>query len=379
MDCVKSCDGTHRGFPTRGRASYSKQRGVGFHVAVLQVHVAPRCTIMLLLSAAQQLVLRGADARHAAIPLRSASCCARLSVDDTIRNVLLEAEHAGASEAVRMWLDRITDEFIPALGVRIDAAADANDDFTAEWAILQALEDVREVDGLLDTCWRRFDGIVDEDEEAFVDMHDLPGHTARPSEGSRASAYGEVTRAGARQLFVEMGLPDAKACCFVDLGSGVGRLVAQAWLEQGVDRAIGVELAPTRHAAALRAWSRLRESGSALVRPQGAPEFVLCSMLETDLSCATHVYVASLCMSDELLDQLWVRLRAEAPALEVVATLRAFRAAPLRPEDRSEIETSSAEIEMRSAEIEMTWTPKGGRGTPVFVYQMQARMESANG
>ena len=307
-----------------------------------------------------QLVLRGA-------PLRSAVCCAsHQSVEDTIRAVLLEAECTSPPEAVRIWRERIGNEFIHALGARMDAAADANADFSAEWAVLEALEEAdtssNEVDELLETCWRRFDGVVDEDEEAFVDMHSTHG-TTRPSEGSRASAYGEVTRSGARRLFAEMGLCDrARQACFVDLGSGVGRLVAQAWLElpESVGRAIGVELAPTRHAAALRAWTRLRESGSALLRPhQGAPEFVLGSMLDTDLSCATHIYVASLCMNDELLDQLWERLRADAPALEVVATLRAFRAAPLGPEDRS-------------ADIEMTWTPKGGQGTPVFVYQMRA-------
>ena len=113
---------------------------------------------------------------------------------------------------------------------------------------------------------------------------------------------------------------------FYDLGSGAGRLVAQAWLELPVARAVGVELAPSRHAAALRAW-RGASTGAEVrqLRAEGGPEFRLASMLETDLADATHVYVASLVMGDELLDALWRRLEA-APALEAVATLRRFRA-----------------------------------------------------
>ena len=48
--------------------------------------------------------------------------------------------------------------------------------------------------------------------------------------------------------------------------------------------------------------------------------------LETDLSDATHIYVASLCMGDELLDALWMRLRSgSAPHLRVFASLREVR------------------------------------------------------
>ena len=48
-----------------------------------------------------------------------------------------------------------------------------------------------------------------------------------------------------------------------------------------------------------------------------------------DLTDATHVYVASLLMRDDLLDKLWARLRdpAQTPRLAVVASLREFRAA----------------------------------------------------
>ena len=76
-----------------------------------------------------------------------------------------------------------------------------------------------------------------------------------------------------------------------------------------------------------------------------------------DLSAATHVYVASLCMGDELLDALWARLRRDAPRLRVVASLREFRAPPA-PE--------CTEV----AEVEMTWCGEGEPGALVYVYEV---------
>ena len=81
-------------------------------------------------------------------------------------------------------------------------------------------------------------------------------------------------------------------------------------------------------------------------------------MLEADLSTATHVYVSSLCMSDELLDRLWARLRATAPALEVLATLRPFRVARADGVEPAEV-----------LHVEMSWSRYGTPGAPVFVYR----------
>ena len=72
--------------------------------------------------------------------------------------------------------------------------------------------------------------------------------------GLGGSTYGEITTAGFRTLMAscELGSSDS----FVDLGSGRGECVLQAASEYRVCRAIGVELAPSRHelaAAALAA------------------------------------------------------------------------------------------------------------------------------
>ena len=83
------------------------------------------------------------------------------------------------------------------------------------------------------------DGSIPEHEELLVDLHGLPDGAKRPYVGERASAYGEVTRDGARILFESMGLVSlprsetarqdvlSSPAVFADLGSGAGRLVAR--------------------------------------------------------------------------------------------------------------------------------------------------------
>jgi hypothetical protein len=169
-----------------------------------------------------------------------------------------------------------------------------------------------------------------------------------------------------------MGLDDARGAVFADLGSGAGRLVAQAWLElPSVEHAIGIELAPSRHAAAVRAWASVVAAGAdhaALAlshagkgtSKSSAPEWRCASLLDTDLSAVTHVYVSSLCMGDALMDALWTRLSGWVPTLETVATLRAFRA----PE-------AAASLVDVAAHVQMTWNRPDSPGTVVFIYKLR--------
>ena len=329
----------------------------------------------------------------------AARCSAVDPFETTLRAVLAEADEIGATNSVKDHLAWIDEKFIPSLGARIDACTDKDEAFKL-LAIMEAFEaiypssfgieatagqveteqaslddeseDQQRIDAILQTHWNRFDGTIDDDEESYVDMFDLPEGSSRPYVGERPSAYGEVTRRGARQLFRAMGLRDREGMMppvvFADLGSGAGRLVAQAWLElPRVEQAIGVELAPSRHRAAVRAWGSVVAAGEAeptFVRqcaPHAArpmPEFRLASMLETNLTGVTHCYVASLCMADTLLDALWDRIRSSAPSVSTIASLRAFRAA--------EAHAALSHV----THVQMSWNREGSPGAEVFIYRL---------
>jgi Histone methylation protein DOT1 len=207
------------------------------------------------------------------------------------------------------------------------------------------------------------------------------------------STYGEVTSAGARQLFNHMGMThnlpsdhddttSQDDIVFVDLGSGRGKLVIQAFIElPRITKATGIELAPSRHQSAVTAWEELQSTartlrgnpmaGDASI-PEAEIEFLLLDLLQSDLSEVTHIYIASLCFPDALMHHIAVKLENHAPKLQCVATLREF---PMEFEkqgirDRTNYEFVDKVFGMirRSEFVEMTWTKRRGGGCEVHFY-----------
>lgn len=225
------------------------------------------------------------------------------------------------------------------------------------------------VDKALQTFWRGREGYnIACSEELAIEKVADPSMQKLAAVGP--STYGEVTARGVRQLGQAMGLavvaadvaaPASEAgsesvepIIFMDLGSGVGRLVAQAYLEwPSVLRSVGVELSPTRWGRAVSAWESMTFDGdaddiraSAMKLARGcdcrragdmvgdsataaapaaeAVQLLQGDLLAADVSKATHIFVASLCFNDALLDRLTDKLANEATRLRTVATLRRF-------------------------------------------------------
>jgi SAM-dependent methyltransferase len=188
----------------------------------------------------------------------------------------------------------------------------------------------------------------------------------------KPSTYGEITPLGARQLFGAMGLYDYNrsryryrksqhsdsdaddadddgGVHFYDLGSGTGKLVAQAVLELSspllgkttLKKATGIELSPSRHKSAIQSKqntlntlgntkklkSLFSSSSSSSSGQQyeyniynatanniindninNRLELIQGDLFDIDLSTATHIYIASLCFPDNLMLKLEERL-----------------------------------------------------------------------
>ncbi|KAL3920357.1 MAG: hypothetical protein SGARI_006963 [Bacillariaceae sp.] len=175
------------------------------------------------------------------------------------------------------------------------------------------------------------------------------------------STYGEITTLGTRQLLQAMDLFAATKnkeennndIHFFDLGSGVGKLVTQVAMELGGGqydgsnsnssnnnrsvRTTGVGLSPTRHEAAERAQEELRQvfhkkvpketTGYQFLQDaQNNVKLIQGDLFQVDLSCATHIYVASLCFPPTLMKALETKLIQECTSknLQYVATLKRF-------------------------------------------------------
>jgi hypothetical protein len=237
------------------------------------------------------------------------------------------------------------------------------------------------------------------------------------------STYGEVTSKGARQLFHHMGMmtttnnsknipsttddeddttisnhnhqeDDKDDIVFVDLGSGRGKLVMQAFMElPRIIKATGIELGPGRHRSAVAAWEELQGSarilrsdhhptteGRGATIPDAEVEFLLLDLLQSDLSQATHIYIASLCFPDALMHHIARKLGQDAPKLQCVATLRQFprmesfceKRGIRKDSDDDELVTNNSNafkgMRKRSVFVEMTWTKRMGGGCEVHLY-----------
>lgn len=148
------------------------------------------------------------------------------------------------------------------------------------------------------------------------------GRTLRPA---RARVYGELTPAGTRQLIraTRLGPGDV----FVDLGSGVGKVVLQVALAVPGVRCIGIEIDGARHASACEALRRAEACG--LLEP-GRCVLHHGDIRQADLGNATVLFAHSTCFPAKMLGALARRIAAPGrPVTLVTTSLLSGRAAKL--------------------------------------------------
>lgn len=135
---------------------------------------------------------------------------------------------------------------------------------------------------------------------------------------AREYTYGEMSPVGVRQLAQHMELHD-KAVVF-DVGSGVGKLVVQLYLEHAALHIIGIESCPIRHDIATNVWNAISQT---LIHnnTSRSVEFRNQDARVADYTLATHVFLCSLCFPDELTDAVIKSLLRSAEHLQVVAAL----------------------------------------------------------
>lgn len=122
-----------------------------------------------------------------------------------------------------------------------------------------------------------------------IDGFEIAASQERRIERTRSSAtYGEIMPAATVQLVEALKLGPRDT--FVDLGSGVGKVVVAAAMASKVGRAIGVELALDRHRQAVQVVDAAE--AKELLRP-GVVELRNEDILRTDLTKATVLYTCS--------------------------------------------------------------------------------------
>ena len=151
-----------------------------------------------------------------------------------------------------------------------------------------------------------------------------------------------------------------------------------------VSKSLGIELAPLRHQHALTAWDQIKskadsirkdmscQNGGIIYSPSTV-EFVHADFLEADLTEVTHMYISSLCFTEDMMYEIAAKLEHGAPNLQCVATLRAF---PMQFEKKGILYRKNYEVGRklfgtmirRTEYVEMSWTSLISNGNAVYIY-----------
>jgi hypothetical protein len=130
-----------------------------------------------------------------------------------------------------------------------------------------------------------------------------------------------------------------------------------------VQHVLGIELANARYKAAIQAWGKLKkEATDVRLGKSAVVDIREGDLFQMDLSSATHVYVASLCFTDAMMQRLAHKLRDEGDKLQVVATLKPF------PQDFDQ----RLGIPQKKF-LEMSWTKSRGNGCTVYFYSSESK------
>lgn len=114
-----------------------------------------------------------------------------------------------------------------------------------------------------------------------------------------AETHGEILFEGVSKLLESLQMTNQDV--FADLGSGLGKVVAQVFLQSPVSQAFGIEIMPELHQKAEAAASRLQTELPDFYEGSRQLNFLQGSFLETSFAHATVVFVNPICFDQNLL------------------------------------------------------------------------------
>jgi precorrin-6B methylase 2 len=130
-----------------------------------------------------------------------------------------------------------------------------------------------------------------------------------------APTYGEITFESLKRLTDDLKL--CKDDVFYDLGSGVGKVVVQVFLDSPIKKAVGIELSITRCDHAKKVLQKLQTK-----LKDRTLEFHHQNIADASLSDATVVFMCSTCYSDDLMKKMTDKLALVKKGLRVITLKR---------------------------------------------------------
>lgn len=180
----------------------------------------------------------------------------------------------------------------------------------------------------------------------------IPAHETKLIEGKGgAPTYGEIKADSLAVLLHDLNI--TKKDVIYDLGSGIGKVIVQSYLEFPFKKAVGIELSEKRYNLSTQVLDALKNRG--LVDPKRHIEFIYGDFVETPFKDATVVYLCSTCYSDELMTTLAEKFSQLKKGAHIISLKQ------IKDPAKHKLALT------KEYRLPMTWS--GPDGSPVYVYE----------
>lgn len=117
--------------------------------------------------------------------------------------------------------------------------------------------------------------------------------------------YGEILYDSIAKIITNLDL--TKKDIFYDLGSGVGKIVVQFFLDTPIKKACGIEALESRHKQAIKAYNFIKKANKQLLVDRELI-FHHGNILQHNIEDASIIFMNSLCFSDSLMQGIKVKI-----------------------------------------------------------------------
>lgn len=122
-----------------------------------------------------------------------------------------------------------------------------------------------------------------------------------------ATTYGEIKPEGVQNIINELNITNKDI--FYDLGSGLGKVIMQFYINTPIEQAIGVEFYKERHNQAEKALLKLYKEFPNELDNDRIITYQHQNIKDVDLSDATIIFMCSTCYSNDLLDVIFNKIK----------------------------------------------------------------------
>ncbi|MBF0206011.1 MAG: hypothetical protein HQK53_03900 [Oligoflexia bacterium] len=171
--------------------------------------------------------------------------------------------------------------------------------------------------------------------------------------------YGEITYNGAITLFEKLNIKGNDV--FYDIGSGVGKLVLQAYLTTPAKKSVGIELVGSRAKKAETVYQQLMNQGILSKAGNKELKYVEADVITSDLSDATTIFWANLTWEEGVIDKVVQKLSSSVKHPLLIVSHKSLDNYP--------------NMKLKEAfTVECTWTSRSN----VYLYEMEYPVSSKN-